>query len=752
MKRIGPLLVLACLLLLPCRPAAGEWTADIVDTQWVPPRFVAVDKMAQTFTLLTRHSPLRVVASIPCATGQELGDKSKEGDLKTPEGVYFITRRKTNGLNFDLYGDLAFPLDFPNPADLVRHKSGHGIWIHGRGHAITPFETQGCVAMNTPDLHRMDPELAEGMPVIIADEVRMGGAEAAKLKTEAREVVEATKAWAKAWEDRSARFFEFHDPEKFALSEGQPFSMFKNHKERLFKVLPWIQVSLYDVRALPGPDYWVTYFVQLYRSPTLISKGVKRLYWQRDAAGRFRIIGMEYEEMPVTLADRGKAPKAAPAPDEQETDTRKPDASSEEDLKVARLSDAHTVVVEQMAQKAFHALTLKAQPTPEDQAILDVARNGATKPGVSPFATDAAPLAPAAPAAPTVAAAPAVPAKPEPTVLAMAKTPEKAPVQPQPASKPEAKAAAKPEPAAAAAAAAKEPAPAKPQAPAAAEVAPAKPAVPVPAAELAAWLERWRQAWEQGRLDAYLAFYDEGARMGGKKGREAIGRQKADMWRTLPPERVGITLVAVAPEDKGFTAVCAESYQAKGRRVSKGYKIVTLVPSQGSFRIVNERWSRGRPAPMPGEVAVDGAALVKASPATASVAAPAASKPATPPQAAAKEDRTAAVTAFVEAWRKAWESGDLDAYMAFYAPDAVQGDEHGREAIRVEKAGLWDGKAPRSVRLRDIRVTPRQEGFVVSAVQDYEDKTGGRDHGRKTLVVVPSGKGFTITDEQWSRM
>ena len=292
MKRIGHALVLACLLLLPGHPAAGEWTADVVDTEWFPRRSVAVDKKAQSFFLLSRQSPVRVAEFLPCATGQLLGDKSKEGDLRTPEGVYFITRRKAGGLNYELYGDLAFPLNFPNPADVVRRKTGHGIWIHGRGHAIIPYETQGCVAINTPDLHRLDNELSLGTPVIIADELRLEG-DAARLKAEAREVVEATQGWAKAWQDRSDAFFGFHDAEKFAISEGQPFAAFRGQKERLFKSLPWIQVTLSDIRALPGPDYWVTFFVQVYRSPTLISQGVKRLYWQRGTDGRFRIIGME---------------------------------------------------------------------------------------------------------------------------------------------------------------------------------------------------------------------------------------------------------------------------------------------------------------------------------------------------------------------------------------------------------------------------------------------------------------------------
>ncbi|EHJ48423.1 ErfK/YbiS/YcfS/YnhG family protein [Solidesulfovibrio carbinoliphilus subsp. oakridgensis] len=784
MKRTGRVLALACfLLVLPCRWAAGEWTADIVDMEASPSRFVAVDKKAQSFALLSRQSPLRLLAAIPCATGQELGDKFKEGDLKTPEGVYFITRRKTAGLNYELYGDLAFPLNFPNPADVVRRKSGHGIWIHGRGHAIIPYETQGCVALSTPDIHRVDPELAEGMPVVIADEVRLGGEDTARLRDEARDVVAATVAWGKAWQDKSPAFFDFHDPEKFAITEGQPFASFKSHKERLFKALPWIQVTLSDIRALAGPDYWVTYFVQVYRSPTLISQGVKRLYWQRAADGRFRIIGMEYEEMPVTLADKGgvRAGKAA-SPDEKEADTRRPDSPSEEEVQVRQLVSAQQAAMEKVAQKAFHTLHLKPQPTPEDQAILEVAQTGAVRPGVSPFATDAMTPAPPPPVPAALAVAPPVPAVPA-VVAAVAVAPAApaAPVAPIPAVAVQAP-APPPAPAAQPAVVAAGPATAAPAA-----SAKAAPVAPERAAEIAALMEGWRTAWEKGRLDDYMAYYADGARQGDLRGKDAIRRQKAGVWRGREPGRVGIEVVSIVADGDGFAVVCAEDYQGKGGRPSQGYKILSLVPSGRKLLIAKERWSRNRPdearlAAASAPSAPVGAAATPAVPAAqpeskALAAAPAApattpSPAAQPVQAAAasaeaptatpapapaakapaKADRTAEVAALVEAWRTAWESGRLGDYAGFYAEKAVQGTERGREAIRDQKAGLWKDKAPKRVALSDVRIKPRKDGFVVTCVQDYESRDGGSDRGVKTLYLAPAGNGFAIVEEKWSRL
>ncbi|KHK03009.1 L,D-transpeptidase Cds6 family protein [Desulfovibrio sp. TomC] len=767
MKRFGHALVLACLLLLPGHPAAGEWTADVVDTEWFPRRSVAVDKKAQSFFLLSRQSPVRVAEFLPCATGQLLGDKSKEGDLRTPEGVYFITRRKTGGLNYELYGDLAFPLNFPNPADVVRRKTGHGIWIHGRGHAIIPYETQGCVAINTPDLHRLDSELSLGTPVIIADELRLEG-DAARLKAEAREVVEATQGWAKAWQDRSDAFFGFHDAEKFAISEGEPFAAFRGQKERLFKSLPWIQVTLSDIRALPGPDYWVTYFVQVYRSPTLISQGVKRLYWQRGLDGRFRIIGMEYEEAPLTVAEKGKAAKTVALANEAETTTARPDAPSEEEGPGRLLVDAHQAAMEKMAQKAFHSLPLRRQPTPEDQAILEVAQTGPAKPGVSPFASDAMQIAPPAPpvaAAPAVPAAAAAPAQAAQVAVQAAPVAPTAPVPAVPSVAAPAATATAP----AAAAAVAPTAPAKTPEPVPVAVA-AKPVPADRASEIKGVVEAWRSAWERGHIDNYLAHYADRAIQGNLKGKDAIRRQKSGLWQGREPGRVAMDVVAISADGDGYTVVCAMRYQGKGSgKESTGFKTLELTAVGGHLLIAKEHWSKNKPeiapiaalaaaSPAPAPIAAASAPAQPASPAPAAAALPSPAQPtpvpARPAEAApaAKADRNAAVAAMVESWRSAWERGRITEYASFYADGAVQGDRRGREAIRSQKADLWKDKAPRKVAFSDVTIAPRNGGYVVTLVQDYEGRDGRADRGKKTLYLAPAGNGFSIVEEKWSRM
>lgn len=453
--------IITALLLLAAFPSAVKaegWSASLAAHDFGPARFLAIDKKAQTFLIFEQKSPLRVAFKTPCATGQIMGDKFNEGDLRTPEGVYFVTSKLDSGLDYGLYGDLAFPLNFPNPVDKLKGKSGHGIWIHGRGAPIMPYETKGCVALNNPVIHNVASDIEMSMPVVIAGELSWSDVppSASADTAEAEEVVAATKAWASAWQNKSDAFFDFHDPKKFSIAQGESFSAFRSHKERLFRQLPWIVVALEDIRAVPGPDYWVTYFIQFYRSPTLISQGVKRLYWQKNDSGEWKVVGMEFEQTEPTLAAKypgGKGVMLAAAQEAPEAETAKPDAVSEEEP----------------------GKRLEASVENKDVASL---------------------------------------------------------------------------------------------------------------------VEAWRAAWEKARLDEYLSFYGDNAVQGDRTGKSSIREQKQTLWAERPPLKVKLKDIRMKPKKDGYVVEFIQIYESDGGFGDKGVKELVLAPSGKGWRIVKETWSR----------------------------------------------------------------------------------------------------------------------------------------------------------------
>lgn len=275
-----PLALLALGLL--CATDARAWEAALPASAQAP--FVAVDKSRQRLVLAGQEAEKEYV----CSTGRKPGDKRLRGDLKTPEGIYFITGKRTSGLDFQEYGDVAYPLDYPNPVDRLRGKTGSGIWVHSRGRRITPYESRGCVVVNLDDMSALRQRLQTGTPVIIAERLRPGnGAAASEV---AARVEERTKGWYEAW--RAGGGAEDY----YAASASGRALASRLHKEgETFRNRAG-KAGMGPVHVLEGPGYWVSWFSERVAAPgggTL--PGIRRLYWQRGTDGVFRIVGERWE-------------------------------------------------------------------------------------------------------------------------------------------------------------------------------------------------------------------------------------------------------------------------------------------------------------------------------------------------------------------------------------------------------------------------------------------------------------------------
>ena len=292
-KFLKKILPLAIFLILPCFAYAEGWRVQISDQQAVPASFLVIDKQAQKLHVLAKHSPLSVTATFACTTGQKDGDKQIQDDLKTPEGIYFVGH-KLSALDYDEYGGIAYTLNYPNPVDRLRQKTGYGIWIHSKGHEIIPKETRGCIALNLDDLTMIGESLTFGYPVAVADKVDMDVINNPKNTEVAANLHKRVLSWAQLWSGRSTEMFKLYDGPSYSIAQPETFEGFAATKKSLFSSLPWIHTVIDEVQMLPGPGYWVTWFNQFYRAPNLTTEGVRRLYWQ-EKNGEWLIVGMEWE-------------------------------------------------------------------------------------------------------------------------------------------------------------------------------------------------------------------------------------------------------------------------------------------------------------------------------------------------------------------------------------------------------------------------------------------------------------------------
>ncbi len=152
---------------------ANIFTEDVDDLKVI----ISNRKNNEVSLYQINNDRLNPITRFPAIYGSSEGDKILRGDNKTPEGVYYITNyidEKTlirkYGSYAPVYGEGAFPLDYPNPIDKSEKKTGGGIWLHGNS-VDDKNITQGCVAFNNSDLTTIKQHVGVSTPVILTDDI-----------------------------------------------------------------------------------------------------------------------------------------------------------------------------------------------------------------------------------------------------------------------------------------------------------------------------------------------------------------------------------------------------------------------------------------------------------------------------------------------------------------------------------------------------------------------------------------------------
>jgi len=209
-------------------------------------------------------------------TGKIKGDKEKEGDLKTPVGIYNIVKKITKVDSF--YGPMAFVTSYPNIYDKYRGKTGQGIWIHG-----LPIEqerdefTKGCIAINNQSIECLDRNIDINKTLLIIDEnVVNKNVKKEKLI----KVLSNLFAWRYAWTYNNLDdYLSFYSPD-FKRFDGVNFDNFKRYKTRIFNKKERKEIIFTQINVVPYPDakdiYKIT-FNEQYHSNTFSFTGEKIL-------------------------------------------------------------------------------------------------------------------------------------------------------------------------------------------------------------------------------------------------------------------------------------------------------------------------------------------------------------------------------------------------------------------------------------------------------------------------------------------
>lgn len=229
---------------------------------------------------------LSYVADYYVTIGKNGVDKKTEGDKRTPIGVYFAKQKLTQPLA-DMYGDGAYPLNYPNQWDAQHNRTGSGIWLHGTPsdtYSRPPRASDGCIVLTNQDLKTLAPILQTGKtPVVIANNLKWSVADISS--NEKQTLQEAIDTWLNDWKSQDTTKYLSHYSHAF-LSDGINYQKWSEHKIRVQANKPEVDISLSDISMFAYPDtdkkLVVVDFKQDFRSPTLSNKMQKRQYWIQE--------------------------------------------------------------------------------------------------------------------------------------------------------------------------------------------------------------------------------------------------------------------------------------------------------------------------------------------------------------------------------------------------------------------------------------------------------------------------------------
>ncbi|MFO7768084.1 MAG: L,D-transpeptidase family protein [bacterium] len=257
---------------------------------------ILVEKSTQSLILYRGSEtgealPIRVVQA---NTGERDGDKEVEGDLRTPESIYFFNRIIDGGELPPEYGIGAFATDFPNIFDRLGGRDGSNIWLHATdepARVAEGYNTRGCVVVTNDQLLELEADIRVGRGVhatgmVVEHELNLlDPVEASRQRAEVEELI---ARWEEAWESRRIEpYMDFYSRSMWSM--GRDWEAWKAYKERLARTYDFIRVEISGLHIYMHDGELVAAFDQRYESDRFLAHSAKRLYFRMEDGG-WRIV------------------------------------------------------------------------------------------------------------------------------------------------------------------------------------------------------------------------------------------------------------------------------------------------------------------------------------------------------------------------------------------------------------------------------------------------------------------------------
>lgn len=273
-------------------PRIDEFPAPVLQLAAGQPHVIVVDTSKNRLYVYANDGGRpRYVTDFYTSLGKKGVEKQRQGDQKTPIGVYKVIAAREKLPDF--YGPGAYPLDYPNEWDRLHKRDGNGIWLHGtppETYSRPPWATDGCIVLTNEDFRKLGKYIdVNRTPVVIGQSIEWRDPKAWQAERDA--FLASFGKWRADWESRDLNRYLAHYSPAFR-SETRDLATWKAQKRKVNAGKQWIKVGVKDlsVFSYPGSAHTIMVtFEQDYRSNNLSNRVVKRQFWTREG-GDWRIV------------------------------------------------------------------------------------------------------------------------------------------------------------------------------------------------------------------------------------------------------------------------------------------------------------------------------------------------------------------------------------------------------------------------------------------------------------------------------
>jgi murein L,D-transpeptidase YafK len=251
-------------------------------------------KRSRMYVYENQRGQLKFVKDYYISQGKLGVNKLKEGDQKTPIGIYYITGRLPGARLPDFYGSGALPINYPNEWDKLNGRSGSGIWLHGTpsdSFSRPPLSSDGCVVLTNPDLHTLAESVEIGKtPIVISESVEF--VTKAKLDSDRNIAAMLVDRWRRDLEGLNPTALMGNYSSRFKSERGEDLGTWFPRNHQFFSRVKGLSIKLRDVSYFfyPGRDDLI---VSTFTQDAMVGKSKssvrKRQYWAKEG-GHWKIV------------------------------------------------------------------------------------------------------------------------------------------------------------------------------------------------------------------------------------------------------------------------------------------------------------------------------------------------------------------------------------------------------------------------------------------------------------------------------